>query len=503
MAPMRIPPTPGRRERPGVPPVVGLHRRWIAMAAASRSAVSRHRLRIAAATAGSASRHRRRSFQLKAALVAAAVATLALPASAHGGDEVPTQWQIDARAEALQRAPEPAEKPVICIIDTGVTPTPDLDIVSRTALDGGTPDDVTAIPGHYGHGTTVAHMAAAKVNGWGSSGAFPHARIASVRIFDRLGQRVPWQMYIRALEWCESIRPRPLAAVLSLGQAERSEAEVLDLQSSVEKLRDRYSINVVAASGNTGGVTEMPAGLPGSFAVTGSSPSGGLCAFSSNDANVDLAAPGCELAQADFGGAMWTLNGTSFAAPIAAGVLAAIRALRPGTTAIQAESALTTSAAPGPYPRLDVHAALESIGLGALLDDVGRPAAVTNAGIDSALEAAHRTEPTPQARPRVHGVTVDRDPPRPMRRRSGRGPRATLRRRGRAHEIVVHNRPRGSSVEVRVARRTIRRAASIIVIYARVDRVRVRFVSETIRSRWVTIVRHREGSLHENGKRPE
>ncbi|CAA9488242.1 MAG: hypothetical protein AVDCRST_MAG85-1077, partial [uncultured Solirubrobacteraceae bacterium] len=150
----------------------------------------------------------------------ALIVVLAAPAAvARASDDQPTQWQIDARAEALQTAPPPAEKPVICIVDTGVTPTPDLDIVSRTALDGGTPDDVTARPGHYGHGTTVAHMAAGKVNGWGSSGVFPHARIASVRIFDDVDQRVPWQRYVSALRWCAGVSPRPAVAVLSLGSA--------------------------------------------------------------------------------------------------------------------------------------------------------------------------------------------------------------------------------------------------------------------------------------------
>ena len=150
-----------------------------------------------------------------AALAAVALATPA--ASAFASDEMPTEWQIAAHAEALQHAPPPPEKPVICVVDVGVTPTPDLDIVDRVALDGGTLDDVTAKPGHYGHGTTVAHMAAGKVNGWGSSGVFPHARIASVRVFPSGESSVPWQEYVKGLERCLYLRPLPLVAVLSLG----------------------------------------------------------------------------------------------------------------------------------------------------------------------------------------------------------------------------------------------------------------------------------------------
>jgi hypothetical protein len=110
------------------------------------------------------------------------------PPAAHGQDDAtPTWWHEAAGLTPLLTAPPPPNPATICLIDTGVTPTPDLDITARWAHDGGTLDDVHATPETPGHGTLVAHFAAGAVNGWGGAGAFPHARISSVRVFPKEG----------------------------------------------------------------------------------------------------------------------------------------------------------------------------------------------------------------------------------------------------------------------------------------------------------------------------
>lgn len=287
---------------------------------------------------------------LLATLARAGVAGAARPAPAHAGHP-PTQWQIDADAEALQHAPEPPVKPVICIVDFGVTPTPDLDIVDRQALDGGTLDGVTATPGNFGHGTTVAHMAAGKVNSWGASGVFPHARIASVRIFSRPGELVPWQAYVRALQECAEVQPTPVAAVLSLGGTAAAPYEAAELENKNGWVRGRYGMSVVAAAGNSGGVTDVPGRFDGAFTVTGIAHNDTLCAFSARGNGVDLAAPGCAVAQAGWDGTSWELDGTSFSAPIVAGALAAVRAYAPRLSAVAAEDVRTRSRSASPRHR--------------------------------------------------------------------------------------------------------------------------------------------------------
>jgi hypothetical protein len=160
---------------------------------------------------------------MAAAVLAAAVAFLLVFADTAFGEGVadlpdaqPTAWHEAAGLTPLLTAPPPPNPATICIIDTGVTPTPDLDITARWAYDGGTLDDVHATPDSAGHGTSVAHFAAGKVNGWGHAGAFPHGRIASVRVFPREGG-AKWQDYIRAIARCNKIDPNTKAIVISIG----------------------------------------------------------------------------------------------------------------------------------------------------------------------------------------------------------------------------------------------------------------------------------------------
>lgn len=449
---MRSPLTPGRRERPGASPVAGAaHRRWITAAAA---------------------------------LLVATATSLALPAPAHGSDDTPTQWQIDARAEALQRAPEPAEKPVICIIDTGVTPTPDLDIVSRTALDGGTPDDVTAIPGHYGHGTTVAHMAAAKVNGWGSSGAFPHARIASVRIFDRLGQRVPWQRYVSAIWQCGDVRPKPVVAVVAVGGDAATAQEVIDLVDAINDVRTRDRMSVVAAAGNGGGRADMPARLAEAFAVGGAERGGVLCAFSARGPEVDLLAPGCGVAQAGWDEARWTLDGTSFAAPLAAGILAALRAYRTDLGPQQTENLLRAGSARDLIPHLDAAEALNRAGLDSMIGGTGSgltemlsrepPPDDTNSATDS-------PSITKQYWPPLRDLNTQE--PRGRRTVSLPRPQLRLRRLKERRVVTVLNRPDAAAIQMRVDGRVTERKASRFTL-PKFRRAAIRYVTRAAVSRW-------------------
>jgi subtilisin family serine protease len=153
----------------------------------------------------------------------------------------------------------------ICVVDTGVTPTPDLDIIARTSVLGGTPDDVHATPGRPGHGTVVAHFAAGKVNGWGSAGAFPHARIASVRVFPENGP-AQWQDYIRALDRCPKMAESARVLVLALG-GRGSEAELRELDSKITIMRRDFGFNVVAAAGNGGAEAELPGRFPDVFSL--------------------------------------------------------------------------------------------------------------------------------------------------------------------------------------------------------------------------------------------
>jgi hypothetical protein len=143
-----------------------------------------------------------------------AVAALAVPTSAATAavpaDAYPTPQAAAAHAEFLLQAPPPPEPGTVCVIDTGVTPLPDTEsqIVERIAIDGGTPDDVYHSPDDplSGHGTFVAATIASQVDGYGSAGIWPHAKIISVRVFPRAGVGATPADYRAAIAECTKPR---------------------------------------------------------------------------------------------------------------------------------------------------------------------------------------------------------------------------------------------------------------------------------------------------------
>jgi serine protease len=428
-----------------------------------------------------------------ASALALATATLVCPAVASADDSQPAQWIHDANAVALQHAPPPAEKPVICVVDYGVNETPDLDIVSRQAIDGGTVDDVSARPGTYGHGTTVAHMAAGKVNGWGGSGVFPHARIASVRIFPREGERVPWAAYVRGLEKCWEVQPRPVVVVLSLGAPTASDEEALDLLQAIGASADRYGMSVVAAAGNSGGAPDMPARIDRTMSV-GAHGSRGRCAFSAVGGSIDLTAPGCDVIQAGWNEEQWRLNGTSFAAPIVAGALAALRSYRPGLSVHEAEQLLRTQGAGSTAP-LDVQAAFSRAQLEWIAapsspnsNSASAPALMSSFAPGPASVAAAAEAPV-SAQSRQYGQAPPARPTRILKERPRRlsRPRVRLRRFKSTFLVTISGRRSGQLIEIRTGGRVLHRTSSVIRLRRARGRIAVRLVDDFRVSHWVFV----------------
>jgi hypothetical protein len=92
--------------------------------------------------------------------------------------------------------------------------------------------------------------------------------------------------------------------------------------------------------------------------------SGELAGYSSRGEWVKVAAPGCSPTTLLGGGFGSTECGTSFAAPLVAGVVGLLRARFPLTTATQIETALTTTARPTKdvrFGRVDAFAALQHL----------------------------------------------------------------------------------------------------------------------------------------------
>jgi hypothetical protein len=84
------------------------------------------------------------------------------------------------RAEFLAAA-TPASPVAVCVVDSGVTPTPDLPVgttlIESTSLDGGSA--TTCI--RTGTARRWPRSSRGQDNGWGQTGVWPHAKIVSVR----------------------------------------------------------------------------------------------------------------------------------------------------------------------------------------------------------------------------------------------------------------------------------------------------------------------------------
>jgi hypothetical protein len=419
----------------------------------------------------------RRRARFAAALALLAAGLLAVAPRAAGGQEpplpdaIPTWWHEAAGLTPLLTAPPPPNPATICLIDTGVTPTPDLDITARWAYDGGTLDDVHATDETPGHGTLVAHFAAGAVNGWGGAGAFPHARISSVRVFPREGG-ASWREYIAAISRCLKLDADTKVIVISIGGQEIEPGEAEELEHWIERARNRHDVNVVVAAGNGGARPDFPARFRSAFTVTASAAGGVLCEFSAQGTEVDIAAPGCGLRQAGWTGEPWSVDGTSFAAPIVAGALAALRSYAPAMTARDAEAVLAATTRAG--SRVDGAAAFQAAGLAGHL------------GLERGESTSGETSPASSG---GRGAAARSDAPSSMA--AGRAlprPRVVVIRRARGRVLLlVRNRPRRARVELALASRRIRRRADRIAIAARRGRARCRFATERSRSAWTAV----------------
>ena len=247
----------------------------------------------------------------------------------------------------LPYAPSPPQLAGLCLVDTGVNLNPDTEstVVDRTAIDGGTGEDVSPTL----HGTVLAMMAAAPLDGWGMVGTAPHSiQIVSVRILEPGQTTFPFSSYAAGITACLQLRQRYNIRVinLSLGNSDPPTNRDYETIANAVKEANNYGISVAAAAGNDdGGPVEYPAAYPAVLSVGASDTQGGaFCSFSNRGDGLRMISPGCDLDGADpTSGApdhnYW--QGTSEASLISAAALAALRSYEPGLSPQTAEKDLT------------------------------------------------------------------------------------------------------------------------------------------------------------------
>ena len=190
------------------------------------------------------------------------------------------------------------------------------------------------------HGTSVASVIGAPVNGVGLVGIYPQAVLRS---WDAaLGEGTRLESSAIAAGILAAARTGRGVINLSLG-GDRD----LPIDLAVSEAVATGSL-VVAASGNDGSRGNpigYPAALPHVTTVAATDRSGGVASFSSRSPFVDLAAPGDAILVASALGKNWhPSSGTSFSSPLVAGAAAWIWTARPDLDAGQVAEILRRSA---------------------------------------------------------------------------------------------------------------------------------------------------------------
>jgi len=409
-------------------------------------------------------------FRRSRTYIGAACLMLALlPAAAHAETGITAQAVADNGA-FLPHTPPPAQLAGLCLVDTGVNLNPDTEgvVVERTALDGGSGEDVSSTM----HGTVLAMMAGAPANGWGMVGTAPRAiQIVSVGIVEHGHTTFPFNAYAAGITACLRVRQQHNVRVinLSLGTPESPSGESYEALTNAIERATNYGVAVVAAAGNDdGGAVEYPAAYPRVLSVGATdTQGGGFCSFSNHGEGLRLLAPGCDLDGAEPTTGITNYDywqGTSEASAIAAATLAALDSYQPGLSPETAEKDLTEAN----KGVLDIAQTFRNAGLGAIVaageggEPGARPSTTAGSSPQPVTPLASMTHPF--ARPRVR-----------LKRVKHRLVLALLGRPGEAQAQVRYLGHRGRSHQLRVLRTLHGVFASLTLPTSGVVEVSVRY----------------------------
>jgi hypothetical protein len=191
------------------------------------------------------------------------------------------------------------------------------------------------------HGTSVASVIAAPVNGVGLVGIYPRAVLRSWDAAQGDGTQ------LESSEIAEGILAAARAGRSVINLSLGADASDLSIELAVSEAVATGSL-VVAASGNDGeqgSPLGYPAAYPHVTTVAATDRSGAVASFSSRSHFVDLAAPGDEIVVASALGGNWRpASGTSFSSPMVAAAAAWVWTARPELSAGQVAEALRRSA---------------------------------------------------------------------------------------------------------------------------------------------------------------
>jgi hypothetical protein len=224
---------------------------------------------------------------------------------------------------------------VIAILDTGVDPSHS-DLAGLLVPGWNVYDNNSDTRDVYGHGTSVAGSASALGNnGLGIASVTWASRIMPIRISSTTGGAT-FSAMAKGLTYAADNGAR--VANISYNSAARSAT----VQSAAKYLHDRGGV-VTISSGNDSQYIDA-ADNDYVLAVGATTSSDGLASFSNRGPFVDLVAPGSSIYTTANGGGYRSVSGTSFSAPITAGVAALVLSVNPALSGGQVQDLLKQTA---------------------------------------------------------------------------------------------------------------------------------------------------------------
>ena len=282
----------------------------------------------------------------------------------------------------------------VAVIDSGVDG--DVSVLSGGTVISG--PDLTGLhtspqnPNWGDHGTWMASIIAGHGTDGGYDGVMgiaPQAKILSIRVIPDKGDP-GYRAYNDEPE--QTIQDELANGILT---AVKDHAQVISMSigysapSSVVRSAITYAYQhgtvLVASSGNSGGndtrhgkgstgmaPVSFPAEYPGVLGVGAVTIEGTPASFSSGNLSVQVAAPGKGVPAQGRNGSYYTVDGTSPACALVAGVAALIKSRYPGISPAQVAEALRTSAQQTPAGGYDVNTGFGIVNAGAALVKAGQ-----------------------------------------------------------------------------------------------------------------------------------
>ncbi len=244
------------------------------------------------------------------------------------------QWYLKKiKAEEAWDINKGKPEVIVAVADSGVALHNDLNskVIERKNFAGGSEYDAV------GHGTMIAGIVAAVTNNNTGIASVGHdTKIISVKVGGKKG--------VKASDAVEGIRwaaDRGVNIITISWEASRSSEA---LKEAIDYAWNKGVFITAAAGNEKSGKKAYPAAYDHVFSAAATDKNDSKANFSNYGQWVDIAAPGVDILTTDKNGSYTSVSGTSFSAPIVAGVAALVKAKFPNYTNSQIEQKLCDTA---------------------------------------------------------------------------------------------------------------------------------------------------------------